>query len=121
MNSLVKEHGLIEIICSELPDLISIYVFGSAASDELRVDSDLDLAILPARATCATQLWSLAQLLAVSVGRDVDLVDLLSATTVMRAQVVSKGHRLYCQDETLCGEFEDRVYADYARLNEERR
>jgi len=50
----------------------------------------------------------------------VDLIDLRSASTVMRAQVVSTGERLFCANEPACGEFEDRVYSDYARLNEER-
>ena len=104
-----------------MPDVVAIYLFGSAATGELRADSDIDLAVLPAAPMPAAQLWSLAQELAVSAGRDVDLINLQSASTVMRAQVISTGKRLYCANELLCGEFEDRVYADYARLNEERR
>ncbi len=121
MNTVVQEHALIEEICSGIPDVVAIYLFGSASAAELRMDSDIDLAILPVTALSATRLWSLAQLLAVLAGRDVDLVDLQSASTVMRAQVVSKGKCLYCANAQLCGEFEDRIYADYARLNEERR
>ena len=49
-----------------------------------------------------------------------DQVDLRSASTVMRAQVISTGERLYCANEPYCGEFEDRVYSEYAHLNEER-
>jgi predicted nucleotidyltransferase len=104
-----------------MPDVVAIYLFGSAAAGQLRADSDIDLAVLPDTPVPVAQLWSLAQGLAVSAGRDVDLIDLQSVSTVMRAQVVSTGKRLYCADESLCNEFEDRVYADYARLNEERR
>ncbi len=112
---------MIEGIRSKIPDVVAIYLFGSAAAGELRADSDIDLAVLPSTLLPAAPLWSLAQTLAVSAGRDVDLINLQSASTVMRAQVVSTGKRLFCANESLCSEFEGRVYADYARLNEERR
>jgi len=121
MSALAQEEVLVEGIRAEVPDVVAVYLFGSAASGELRPDSDIDLAILAAAPLPATRLWSLAQSLALTAGRDVDLIDLQSASTVMRAQVISKGKRLYCADEARCGEFEDRVYSDYARLNEERR
>lgn len=54
-------------------------------------------------------------------GREVDVVDLASASTVMRAQVISGGKHIYCTNETACKTFEDYVYSSYARLNEERR
>ncbi len=120
VSTVVQEHVLIEGIRSEMPDVVAIYLFGSAAAGELRADSDIDLAVLPNASLPVARRWSLAQALAVSAGRDVDLVDLRSASTVMRAQVVSTGKRLYCANKSLCSEFEDRVYSDYARLNEER-
>ncbi|CAN5730634.1 hypothetical protein BH20ACT11_BH20ACT11_16830 [soil metagenome] len=67
------------------------------------------------------ELWCAAQELASRAGRDVDVVDLARASTVMRAQVVHEGERLYCADGTACDTFEDYVYSSYARLNEERR
>ena len=121
MKTLAQEHALVEKIHSEIPDVLAVYLFGSAATGELRPDSDIDLAVLCTTPLPATRLWSLAQSLAVSARRDVDLIDLRSASTVMRAQVVSTGKRLFCANETVCSEFEDRVYSDYARLNEERR
>lgn len=121
MNALALELAMVEKIRAEIPDIIAIYVFGSTAAGQSGPNSDLDLAILRNMEISAHRLWSLAQLLAVTAGRDVDLLDLQSASTVMRAQVVSKGNRLYCDNAVACGEFEDRVYAEYARLNEERR
>jgi len=38
----------------------------------------------------------------------------------MRMQVLSNGRRLACFDTEVCDVFEDFVYSDYARLNEER-
>ena len=121
MSTMTQELSLVERVRFEIPSVVAIYLFGSTAAGEMRVDSDIDLAVLPDTPVPAAQLWSLAQKLAVSAGHDVDLIDLQSASTVMRAQVISKGKRLYCANETLCNEFEDRIYANYARLNEERR
>lgn len=64
----MQEHALIEGIRSEMPDVVAIYLFGSAATGELRADSDIDLAVLPAEPLLATRRWSLAQALAVSAG-----------------------------------------------------
>jgi hypothetical protein len=53
--------------------------------------------------------------------RDVDLIDLRQASTVMRMQVVSTGESLFSADDPKREQFETMVYASYARLNEERR
>ncbi len=112
---------LLERIKSELPDLVAVYRFGSWGTPNERPDSDVDLAVLSLSPLPAVERWELAQRLAAIGGRDVDLVDLRGASTVLAAQVVSSGERLYCAHSDLCEEFEDRAYAAYARLNEERR
>jgi uncharacterized protein len=101
--------------------LLAIYRFGSYGTDQERIDSDIDLAILVMKPVESVHRWELAQQLASLFGRDVDLIDLGASSAVLRAQVVSHGERLYCADSTRCGAFEDFAYADYARLNEERR
>ncbi len=65
--------------------------------------------------------FEIAQELAAQLHRDVDLVDLRTASTVMRMQVLSTGTCLDAPDEPARREFEMYAYADYARLNEERR
>ncbi|CAN5758583.1 hypothetical protein BH23ACT11_BH23ACT11_28090 [soil metagenome] len=101
--------------------MISIYRFGSSGTQYERPDSDLDLVVYAGTPLLPVKLWRLAQKLAAEVGRDVDLVDLASASTVMRAQVIHEGQRIYCADEVACETFEDYAYTSYARLNEERR
>jgi hypothetical protein len=59
--------------------------------------------------------------LAVQLHRDVDLVDLRNASTVMPKQVLSQGTCLDTQDESARLEFEMYAYSDYAGLKEERR
>jgi len=82
--------------------------------------SDIDLAILHRERLSALKRWKLSQDLAVIAGRDIDLVDLNQVSTVMRMQVISEGKSLLCQDTQACSQFEDFVFSDYARLNEER-
>ena len=112
---------LIEHIRHELPGVIAIYLFGTWGSPHQRKDSDIDLAVLSDARLEAVACWELAQRLAAEAGKDVDLVNLRTASTVLRAQVIAGGERLYCADENRCAEFEDFVFSDYARLNEERR
>ncbi len=108
-------------LCAAMPDVIAVYRFGTWGTDAERADSDLDLAVLPRQRLSAARCWEIAQQLATLAGCHVDLVDLRAASTVMAAQIVSQGERLYCSDERQCTEYEDYTYSAYARLNEERR
>lgn len=109
---------LIEHLRRAIPSLLAVYVFGSVASGRDHPDSDLDLAILAGDSPDPARLWEIAQ--GLEGGRDIDLVDLGEASAVMRMQVVSSGGRVFCADPPRCEGFEDFVYSDYARLNEER-
>ena len=113
--------ALVERLREAFTALISVYRFGSYGTKYERPDSDLDLAVYAGTALPAVELWRMAQEMASDIGRDVDLVDLASASTVMRAQVIHSGERIYCADRISCETFEDYVYSSYARLNEERR
>jgi len=112
---------LVKQLLEELPDCRAIYSFGSWGTSAQKPDSDIDLAVLPATPMNHLRCWELAQSLASLVNRDVDLVDLLSASTVLRLQVVATGERLYSADDYIVELFEDTAFSSYARLNEERR
>jgi len=113
--------ALSEYIRKAVPGLIALYRFGSQAKGTARPDSDVDLAILSREPIPNLRRFELAQELATQLHRDVDLVDLRTASTVMRMQVISSGECLFKVSDRLQGEFEDLVYSTYARLNEERR
>lgn len=117
----MDDNALIEYIRQSVPDLIALYRFGSQAKGTARNDSDVDLAVLARDHIPAIRKFELAQELALHLHRDVDLVDLRTASTVMRMQVISTGKCLASQNEQARREFEMYVYSDYARLNEERR
>ncbi len=113
--------ALVGLLTERLPGLLGIYRFGSWGTADFRADSDVDLAVLPAAPLDRVELWKVAQQVATLLGRDVHLVDLLTASTVLQAQVVHRGQRVHAADEPACERFEDRVFSAYALLNEERR
>lgn len=116
----MNDYALIEFVRQAIPDLIALYRFGSQAKGTMRPDSDVDLAVLARNPIPALRRFELAQEVATRLHRDVDLVDLRTASTVMRMQVISTGECLFTAGDRLQGEFEDMVYSAYARLNEER-
>ncbi len=117
----MDDHTLIEHLRKPVPRLIALYRFGSQAKGTTHPDSDVDLALLARNPIPAMRRFELAQELAIQLHREVDLVDLRSASTVMRMQVISTGTCLDAPDEPARREFEMYAYSDYARLNEERR
>jgi predicted nucleotidyltransferase len=121
MNEFIPNPMIVEQILQAMPDIWAIYRFGSAGTPFERGDSDLDLAILAPRPVNNLTRWALAQDLARRLRRDVDLVDLQSASTVLRHQVFHQGQRIYCGDRFAAEEFASRALSDYVRLNEARR
>jgi len=120
MISMTVLDRLVNVLLEVLPDIQAIYLFGSEARHDMHSDSDIDLAVLHKGGMDELQLWKVAQELAAIAGKDIDLIDLDKASTVMQMQIVSQGKRLMCKDAVACEIFEDFVFSDYARLNEER-
>jgi predicted nucleotidyltransferase len=115
------DERLVMILREALPDLLAIYRFGSTATGTEVRESDVDLAVLPAAPLDTLRRWDLQEQLAISLHAPVDLVDLRSASTVMRMQVLQSSILLFEGDRAARDGFETAVYSSYARLNEERR
>lgn len=109
-----------EIVQEAVPGVIAIYQFGSTVQGNEHADSDLDVAVLAQSALDNLDRWRLQEDLAGELGRDVDLVDLRSASTVMRAQVLDRGVVLAEMDRAARQQFEMQTCSAYALLNEER-
>lgn len=109
-------------VASRVPTAVvqAIYVFGSLARGALRADSDADIALLLARPLEERVVYELALDLACSLGRDVDLIDLRRASTVLATQVVGSGRRIEAGDPHAAMRFEGETFAEYAYLNERR-
>ena len=87
---------------------------------EALVGNDMLRLLLPRRLDPVSR-FDLQERLAARLHRDVDLLDLAAASTVMAVQIVTAGRVLYDGAPAARGEFEDRTLSLYARLNEERR
>ena len=72
-----------------------LYLFGSYASNQAHKESDIDIAILPFKKLSTVKRWEMQQVLAEKLQREVDLIDFLSASTVMQKEIVSKGICLF--------------------------
>lgn len=112
---------VVALVRAALADVRVIYMFGSAARGDTRVDSDVDLAVLGTGPIDPRALWELRGELEVLLHKNVDLVDLGAASTVLRKEIVDGGIVLFEGDATLRASFEMTTLAAYARLNEERR
>lgn len=109
-----------EIVQEAVPGVVAIYQFGSTVQGNEHTDSDLDIAVLAQSALDSLDRWRLQEDLAAEMGRDIDLVDLRSASTVMRAQVLDRVIVLAEMDRTARQQFEMQTCSAYALLNEER-
>ena len=107
-------------ILRRFPEINCAYLFGSAAADELRDDSDLDIALLQFNALVPSDVISLKGYLSERFRRDSDIVDLFRADSVTAAQVVTTGIEILNLSPRQVADFETMALSRYALLNEER-
>jgi predicted nucleotidyltransferase len=110
---------LITAIKQYMPETKLLYLFGSHASGQVNKNSDIDLAVLLPKKTFNVTRWEIQQKLALEFNVDVDLIDLLSASTVMQNEIIDKGKCLYDASDYK-GAFEMQVMSMYQHLNYER-
>ncbi|TMM46375.1 type VII toxin-antitoxin system MntA family adenylyltransferase antitoxin [Colwellia ponticola] len=110
---------LITAIKQYLPEVKLLYLFGSYASGQQHKNSDIDLAVLLPQKISTVARWEVQQKLTLEFNVDIDLIDLLSASTVMQNEIINKGICLY-DAEDYQGLFEMQVISMYQHLNEER-
>ncbi len=105
------------------PDIMALYVLGSAATDSMRPDSDIDLAILyePGHEHTALQRAEIAADATCTLGRDVDCGELSSRNLVYAREAILKGRRLFARDAFRADSMETNLLGMYTRFNEDRR
>ena len=116
----MREH-IIHHLQHALPSLQAVYLFGSVVTEYFTDDSDVDIAVLTAEPLDTLLRWELVQQLAIALNRDVDLVDLSAASTVMQFQVVSTGEQVFAADPAAIVWWELKVYQLYLTLNDDRK
>ncbi len=115
------ENIIIKTLNQKIKDIISIYLFGSFQKGQMRKDSDIDIAVLLDGSLDNITRWEISCILSDKLDKDVDLINLRDASTVMRAQIVTGGQCIYESDKKKKNQFEMYTLSDYARLNEERK
>lgn len=105
------------------PRIIAVYALGSAVRDELRPDSDIDLALLlaPGASLPTVELASLAAMLTDVLGRPVDLGLLSVMNLVYTRQAVLAGQCIYRRPFSLAALTVANWLGLYARFQDERR
>ncbi|HVY83629.1 MAG TPA: nucleotidyltransferase domain-containing protein [Caulobacterales bacterium] len=110
----------IAVLKREIPGLAGVYLFGSFASGAARPDSDVDLAFYAGRPASRALVLDVMTKVAAALSRDVDLVDLASASTILQMQVLRDGRLVAAPDPRAIGFFELRVLRDYQDLKRRR-
>lgn len=115
---------LIQLILNARPDTQAIYLFGSWETEYERPESDVDVAVLlpPKQAKEAGSLLfsELHQALQAAFNKDVDLINLRLAPTMLQKEIIMSGRRLFHIAGTAADEFEMLVLSLYQKLNDER-
>lgn len=101
--------------------LTGIVLYGSQATGQATAKSDIDLAVFLSNRASQQLMWDTAQDLACHFRKDVDLVDLKEATTVLQKEVLEKGIWLLKVDKFACDLFETHVFSKYQQLHQDRR
>jgi predicted nucleotidyltransferase len=110
----------LEILHREIQDLAGVYLFGSHATGTERAGSDVDLAVFAGRALPGHKVLNLTERVSEALCRDVDLVDLAAASTILQMQVMRDGRLIAAPDAKSVGLFELRVLRDYRDLKARR-
>lgn len=115
------DHMVIRLLEDRFAPLF-VYRFGSTVGlDSVRIGMDVDIAFMAGTRIPELALFDTAGSIAEKIGREVDLVDLRAASTVMCKEIVVKGICIHVSDTLKKDEFEMYTLSDYARLNEERK
>ena len=95
------------------PKVVAVWVFGSAQAGEIRVGSDVDVAVLGERPfTLDERLQILGQLQTQLQFDDIDLIILNEANVILRFEAVS-GQLLFCRDRQQMAAFVSLTAREY--------
>jgi len=116
---------IVNAVTAAYPRVQAIYLFGSYGTEDEWPNSDIDIALLlppvEAKAAGSLALGELHLGRQRLLGRDVDLINLRRASTVLQKEVVVADRRIFCADAYAADEFEMMTLSFYAKLGDERR
>ena len=109
LNTIEQAH-LIQYLQEQCLTIQGIYLFGSFASGDATANSDIDLALLTPKSLSTQHKWDMTAGLALSLQRDVDLIELRFVNTVLQEEIISAGQRIATFDWLACEQYEDYIY-----------
>ena len=98
-----------------------VFLFGSVVQGRLTSESDIDTAVLFETSPDALEIHRMAQSIAETLKREVDLVDLNQASPILRMQVLKNGILILCSDLKHYSEFFTSTIKQYEDLKRIRR
>ena len=111
---------VVRVLLEAVPELRMIVLYGSHARGDATPASDVDVAILAPTKLDPERVHATRETLELALGRDVHLIDLLRASTVLRHEITRHGVVLHDDGSHDVQQFLDFVLRDYVRLDEER-
>ena len=113
-----------DVVLRFYPNTQAIYLFGSYQTENEWPASDVDVAVLlsPDESGIAGSLMmsELYSTLGTMLRKDVDIVNLRRAPTVLQKEIVMADRRIYTGNRYAAEEFEMLTMSFYQKLNEER-
>lgn len=91
------------------PDLQLAMLFGSAATGDLRPDSDIDVAIYPRKTMSSRKRQQVADEIALATNRAVDLIDLSTAEGALLRKILHSGIVLFSKTPGILGALSERL------------
>lgn len=85
----------LDAVFRRYPDVQAVYLFGSAAEDRMRRDSDIDLAVVPRTGNCRERRLEMLADLTRAGFDNVDLVFLDTDDLVLKYEVVRQNYVVY--------------------------
>jgi len=92
-------------VLNDDPAVLVAFVYGSAARNRLRPDSDIDFAVAGNAPFDAARLMDLIHRLSGAVHREVDVIDLNRTKGLVFYEALTKGKRLVVKDTVLLARF----------------
>ena len=101
----------LKIFFANQKDVQLAFAFGSLAANKMRLDSDVDIAILKEQPLALDERIALMNELAEVTKTDVDLVDLFFEEGLLLKEVMTTGEILLCQSESALLYLNQRVFS----------
>ena len=116
----ITDAEILAAVRAQLPEVGTVYLFGSRAAGTEFSGSDIDIVVTLSSRADPVHLWEAGEAIAVRLGADVDLVDMLAAGTVLQYQIVTTGRRLFARDPLEADLYEIYILSAMTALNEAR-